>query len=462
MSRSSIVIAVVMTVFAACQHFTMDTNDYTYFQMVSSPEKRTYYPEENLVFGFNMPVNAQTVENIVVSYSDESECGAVVTASGSNVEISGFLPEKEIIITFKPGLKSTDGYPLVFLADGLPQKTTAVFSYLFGKGFPKLYSVLPGLDVISNSFVLRFDGDISVSQAEISPVPDEFTQSGNDILLYFNQRPAGLIISGATTTLRKGIIPDIILDFTKDTGTAGDILFTEAITDISYTISSSDPSLVAIKEGDIFQGCAGGCVFSKKDIMPDMDYNFEFTAYTVSGREIVTKSVHTPSSEPHIMITEVMHTPSKEPEKNWEFVELYNYGKMDFSLEGCQIDDKNDGAGVDPLLPKEEADFILKPGEFALILGNESTLYQDITNGAKVFFVNDSTIADGGLTSTKSVQIKCLIGEQTVTSAQYDGLFKAPKRGYSVTIDTDFNVCSSKNDGGSPGVIESCLNRGIK
>ena len=164
----------------------------------------------------------------------------------------------------------------------------------------------------------------------------------------------------------------------------------------------------------------------------------------------------TGEERPRIMISEVMHTPSLEPEKNWEFVEIFNHGNLDFDLAECFVDDKNDGKGIDPLILKDPArELILKPGELAVITGSEAA-FADIIGNALWLVVDDTTIADAGLTSTETVQIICKREGSMVMEASANPPELKTVRGYSFNVDRYQNRCSSENEGGTPGKYYEC------
>ena len=179
--------------------------------------------------------------------------------------------------------------------------------------------------------------------------------------------------------------------------------------------------------------------------------------WTKTGKVSRTFAVETDEAAPHIMISEIMHTPTLEPQKSWEFVEIYNYSAMDFDLNNCFIDDKNDGKGVDPLSAKNEGeDLILRAGEVAVITGNEAAFGDILPSSALWLIVDDTTIADSGLTGNESVQILCDIdGVRTLVAEADPGSFKADK-GFSFTADAHGKKCQSEVENGTPGVYAEC------
>ena len=130
---------------------------------------------------------------------------------------------------------------------------------------------------------------------------------------------------------------------------------------------------------------------------------------------------------------------------------------MDFDLSNCFIDDKNDGKGVDPLSAKNEgSDLILRSGEVAVVTGNEAAFGDILPPSALWLIVDDTTIADSGLTGNESVQILCDIdGVRTIVAEADPGSFKTDK-GFSFTADAHGKKCQSEVENGTPGVYEEC------
>ena len=130
---------------------------------------------------------------------------------------------------------------------------------------------------------------------------------------------------------------------------------------------------------------------------------------------------------------------------------------MDFSLENCFIDDKNDGKGVDPLAAKTEgAELILRSGGVAVITGNEAAFGDILPKDALWLVVDDTTIADAGLAGNESVQILCDIdGTRTLAAEADPGTFKTDK-GFSFTADTSGRKCQSEVENGTPGIYAEC------
>ena len=190
---------------------------------------------------------------------------------------------------------------------------------------------------------------------------------------------------------------------------------------------------------------------------PEKKYEVSAEVWTKSGKVSRTFSVETDEAAPHIMISEIMHTPSLEPQKSWEFVELYNYSAMDLDLSNCFIDDKNDGKGVDPLAAKNEGEeLILRSGGVAVITGNEAAFGDVLPTSALWLIVDDTTIADAGLTGNESVQILCDIdGVRTLIAEADPSTFKTDK-GFSFTTDTSGRKCQSEVENGTPGVYAEC------
>ncbi|MCK5809396.1 lamin tail domain-containing protein, partial [bacterium] len=222
--------------------------------------------------------------------------------------------------------------------------------------------------------------------------------------------------------------------------------------DNSIQILFSGNCLLAFQVGNMTEICQNGrCSIVKENLNPESYHAFDVTLFSIDGAHKESLRIKTKMAEAHIMISEVMHSPSGEPEKNHEFVEIYNATSLPFDLANCMIDDKNDKKGVDPLLSDET---VLAPGATALIVGNESMI---VAQGAGniLFVVDDTTIADAGLTSTESIQIICPSesGEEIVASYSVS---EYGKRGFSVVIEKDGTMCDSIAAGGTPGVYSEC------
>jgi hypothetical protein len=70
--------------------------------------------------------------------------------------------------------------------------------------------------------------------------------------------------------------------------------------------------------------------------------------------------------------------------------------------------------------------------------------------------VDDTTIADAGLTSTETVQIICNRDGSMVMEASANPPELKTVRGYSFNVDRYQNRCSSENEGGTPGKYYEC------
>ena len=98
---------------------------------------------------------------------------------------------------------------------------------------------------------------------------------------------------------------------------------------------------------------------------------------------------------------------------------------------------------------------LLEPGETAIITGNEAD-FSSVSNDTLWFIVDDTTIADAGITSNESIQIVCLRNEEFTIEDSFDPSGIKSDRGYSVNIDAGGTVCLSKDIGGTPGVYYDC------
>ena len=452
-----ITLAILCAALCACGRFSMPESEYLYFEIVSPPEEREWYPEETMTIAFSDDIAPDTVAGAVtVAYEGDPAHDTAVTASGDTLKIVGLLPDATLTVTIASGLKSTDNKPLVAKSDEGYAAATQAFTRAVGPALPAIAKVIPGEELRSRNIGVVFTTEISPSSAVVTPQPTTMTAQEKMLLLSFDKPPAQVTLSGIAATTRPGVGPDTTLSLTDTPPVSGDAQITTTPQDTTATIAIAATGLVAaILDGELAL-CEKECRFLLEGLDPDASYDLDLTLYFTDRVETTTHTVATLPPAPHLMISEVMHTPAATPEKSWEFVELYNHGDLDFDLSLCTIDDNGDGAGEDPLAPLVENDLVLKPGEFALILGGGSQLHLSIDTHPHIYFVDDTTIADNGLTSTESVSILCLTGEDKLQVAHYDGLFRKADRGYSVVIDTAGRVCASAEPDGSPGALESC------
>lgn len=455
--RRAAVMLIAATLFCVgCERFSLTENKYEYFEVVTTPEERVWYPEETLFFTFSAPLDTDSLNAVTIAYEGDPVNTTAITATGDTLSVSDLLPDATLTITIASALKSVDHQPLVTKNEEGYGSTPQEFIFTIGPAFPAVAQIFPGETLRSENIALRFTGPIDAKKMTVTPQPVETVAQDNGLLLSFSAAPTELTITGLASPLRSGSVPDITLSFSEKAPASAEPTVTETILDSAVSFTIEGDGLVAAALDEVLAVCDGDCTLTRDGLTPGTDYSFDLTLYLTDGTTTVTREVSTLPPAPHIMISEVMHTPAGEPEKNWEFVELYNFGTLDFDLTTCTIDDRADGAGEDPLVPLVEGDVILKPGEYAIILGSESTLHLTIDTDPHVYFVDDTTLADGGLTSTESVQINCIVNEAISREAFYDGLFKGADRGQSVVIDTAGRVCASAEQGGTPGAAESC------
>ena len=108
------------------------------------------------------------------------------------------------------------------------------------------------------------------------------------------------------------------------------------------------------------------------------------------------------------------------------------------------------------LRKNESAGLVLRAGGIAVITGNEAAFGDLLPNDALWLIVDDTTIADAGLTGNESVQILCDIdGARTLVAGADPSSFKTDK-GFSFTTDTSGKKCQSEVENGTPGVYEEC------
>ena len=86
---------------------------YEPFVCTEYPEERVYYPEETIIFKFNMPVNPNSLKGFSVSSENAGQFDSI-SAAGNSIKILPPLPaEDNLFVTLTSALKSEDNKPLM-------------------------------------------------------------------------------------------------------------------------------------------------------------------------------------------------------------------------------------------------------------------------------------------------------------------------------------------------------------
>ncbi len=453
MKKSSVFILISLF-FLSCDISKPEKNEYDPFVCLIHPENRVYMPEESIVIGFNFEVNPDTIEG-VAAIEPATEIELTVEVDQKNVVIKPPLPaESEILISIDQSLKSIDNKPLMIGEEFTEKKETLDFEIETG---PKLAEVIQKIPEDSQSATVGvlFDSETKIDFQEITPQPADLFQFDDWIVFSYKSPVNSITLKDVLSVKRNEKIEKISIDLPETEPQPGTLEYEYTASDNSVSVLIRDESAVAAKLENLSVICPKSCSFSLKDLEPETDYVITLSVFTTTEIKKELLSFTTEPEKPHIIISEIMHSPIKEPEKSWEFVEIYNNGKMDFDLTDCFIDDKNDAKGIDPLETVDlEASMILKPGETALITGNEASFGEINTLW---MMVDDTTIADGGLTGSETVQIICEKEGVKTLEAQADPSAADTEKGYSINFDSDGHACSSENEGGTPGKYSECL-----
>ena len=434
-----------------------EPNVYTPFRCVGEPEERVYYPEEKLVFKFSSDVNPNS---IAAGFSVSSEnLGKLesIEVSGDTVTVLPPLPaEDNIFITMTSALKSSDNRPLMTGEQFTENKEIRELFYETGKKLPEVAEIIPD-DSRSRSVALRFDSGVNIKFPDIEPRPEDMMKLDDWYVFLFAESVGSFTVKKAKSEERDYELENVKVKLGTDEPEKSDVSFDHGVTDTAFSLSVKGDSVIALALENSFFICHKGCKAKLEGLEPEKKYEVSVEVWTKTGKVSRTFSIETNEAAPHIMISEIMHTPMLEPQKSWEFVELYNYSAMDFDLSNCFIDDKNDGKGVDPLSVKNEGEeLILRAGGVAVITGNEAAFGDVMPASALWLIVDDTTIADAGLTGNESVQILCDIdGVRTLVAEADPSTFKTDK-GFSFTTDTSGRKCRSEVENGTPGVYAEC------
>ena len=454
--RKTFFLAVFAVCCISCGIDAPEANDYEPFICTGYPEERVYYPEETIEFKFNMQVNPNSLGGFSVSSENLGKLDSI-EVSGNSVKILPPLPaEDNLFVTLTSALKSIDNKPLMTGEMFSENKETKEFIYETGKKLPEVAEIIPD-DSKSATVAVRFDSSVEIRVKDVEPRPEDMMKVEEWYVFVFDKPLNSFKILSARSLDRDYVLENIEVRLPSDEPEKLDLTYDHAATDTTFTLSVKGDSVIALALENSYFICRKGCTAVLEGLEPEKTYEIQADIYTKTGKTSRTFAVKTDEASPHIMISEIMHTPSLEPQKSWEFVELYNYSAMDFDFSNCFIDDKNDGKGVDPLAAKNEgAELILRSGGVAVITGNEAAFGDLLPTSALWLIVDDTTIADAGLTGNESVQILCDIdGARTLVAEADPSGFKTDK-GFSFTTDTSGRKCQSETENGTPGVYEEC------
>jgi len=439
----------------SCQIDKPEKNEYEPFKIQNFPEERVFYPEEKITFVFNMDVNPNSLKGFSATEKDSKE-ELPVEVEGETVSILPPLPARSSIsVTITSALKSFDNKPLMTSEGFSENKETIQIVIPTGTKLPEVESIIPS-ETKSATVAIRFDSFVEVKFKDVEPVPFDMMKIDSWLVFIYEKPVKDISISNVKALEREALLEKISVSLPSKEPVKSEISVKYSATDAEITVEITDESAVAVSLNGVNAICEKKCAATIKDLKPETFYSLKTNVYTTTGIKSDSADITTGEERPRIMISEVMHTPALEPEKNWEFVEIFNHGNLDFDLTDCFIDDKNDGKGIDPLILKDPArELILKPGELAVITGNEAA-FSDIIGNALWLAVDDTTIADAGLTSTETVQIICKRDGSMVMEASANPPELKTVRGYSFNVDRYGSRCSSENVGGTPGKYYEC------
>lgn len=453
-----VLFTVISAVFCiSCGLDAPEPNVYAPFRCVEEPENRVYYPEEKLVFKFNSDVNPNSVASgFSVSSENVGKLESIVV-SGDTVTVLPPLPaEDNIFITMTSALKSSDNRPLMTGEQFSENKEIRELLYETGKKLPEVAEIIPD-DSRSMTAAVRFDSAVEIKFSDIEPKPEDMMKLDEWYVFLFSKTVDSFTVKKAKSAERDYELENVKIELPSNEPEKSEVSFDSSVTDTTFSLSVTGDSVIALALENSYFICRKGCTAVLDGLEAEKIYEVNAEVWTKTGKVNRSFAVETDEASPHIMISEIMHTPSLEPQKSWEFVEIYNYSAMDFDLSNCFIDDKNDGKGVDPLSAKNEGqNLILRSGEVAVVTGNEAAFGDILPPSALWLIVDDTTIADSGLTGNESVQILCDIdGVRTIVAEADPGSFKTDK-GFSFTADAHGKKCQSEVENGTPGVYEEC------
>lgn len=451
--KSSCTIFLVILL-AGCSISKPESNEYEPFICLIYPENRVYMPEEEIVIGFNYKINPDTVDGVTaIEISTETELN--VDVDDKKIIIKPPLPaESDLSVSVDPSLKSFDNKPLMIGEEFSEKKETLYFEIETGAKLAEVVDTIPE-DSKSATIGVLFDSKVKIDFQKIEPQPYDLLQFDDWLVFSYESPLKKIVVKDVLSVKRNEKINEISVELPDTKPVSAKLEYNFEADDSSVTVSINDDSAIAAKLENMSVICPQKCNFTLKDLKPETDYDLTLTVFTTTAIKNKKINFKTEPERPHIIISEIMHSPLSEPEKSWEFVEIYNNGTMDFDLTDCYIDDKNDSKGKDPLEPADaQSSLIIAPGETAIVTGNEAAFGEVNTLW---LIVDDTTIADAGLTGSETVQIICEREGIENLEAQADPSSVDTEKGYSANYDADGHGCSSEEEGGTPGEYYECM-----
>ena len=158
--------------FASCGIDAPEPNEYEAFRCIEEPEARVYYPEETMIFKFNMPVNPNSLNGFSVSSENTGKLDSA-EVSGNQIRIMPPLPaEDNIFVTLTSALKSIDNKPLMTGEQFTENKDIRELVYETGKKLPEVAEIIPD-DSKSRSVAVRFDSEVEIKVRDVDPRPED-------------------------------------------------------------------------------------------------------------------------------------------------------------------------------------------------------------------------------------------------------------------------------------------------
>ena len=289
-----------------------EKNEYVPFECSSMPEERTYFPEEAIVFKFNMNINPLTSEGFsAVSLTTGNILPFKIEKD--TISLTPPLPANDTIeVTITSGLKSIDNRPLMTSGNFTEEKKDLTIQYLTGNSLPEVVSVLPE-DSKSVSVAVKFSSPVEIKKNDVNPLPEKVISSGDWQVFIFKEPVQNVLIKKAKPADREELIENIEIRLPEKDPEKGELDISYEATDSSISIIISDDSAVAAVVNDIFSICSKKCTVVIGELQPSKKYAISIGVFTTAEVKLSDSFAFTGAPAPHIMISEIMHTPVGEP-----------------------------------------------------------------------------------------------------------------------------------------------------
>ena len=218
---------------------------YEPFICTEYPEERVYYPEETMIFKFNMPVNPNSLNGFSVSSENAGKLDSI-EVSGDSVKILPPLPaEDNLFVTLTSALKSGDNKPLMTGEKFSENKEIKELFYKTGKKLPEVAETIPD-DSKSMTVAVKFDSTVEIKFSDVEPEPEDMMKLDEWYVFLFSKSVDHFIVKKAKSAERDYELENVRINLPSNEPEESEISFDSFVTDATFTLSVKGDSVIAL------------------------------------------------------------------------------------------------------------------------------------------------------------------------------------------------------------------------